>query len=48
MGDLEKKQNRGTRDFNKMPKKEVTDMDASWVPNHFMVHLGMRYMNSDK
>lgn len=41
---LEKKQSRGNRDFNKMPKKEVADTNALCVPNHSIFNLCMRYL----
>ena len=41
---LEKKQSRGTRDFNKMTKKDVADMNASCVPNHSIFNPCMRYL----
>lgn len=41
---LEKKQSRGIRDFNKMPKKEVADTNALCVPNHSIFNLCMRYL----
>lgn len=41
---LEKKQSRGTRDFNKMPKKEVADTNALCVPNHSIFNLCTKYL----
>lgn len=41
---LEKKRSRGTRDFNKMTKKEVADTNALSVPNHSIFNLCMRYL----
>lgn len=41
---VEKKQNRGTRDFNKMTKKEAADTSASSVPNHSIFNLCKRYL----
>lgn len=41
---LEKKQNRGTRDFNKMTKKEAADTSASSVPNHSVFNLCKRHL----